>query len=33
MKHLHSKWLIEFYNHITSEVGSKVIINVKIGNL
>ena len=24
---LHAKWLMEFYNHITSEKGSKIIIN------
>ena len=24
---LHTKWLIEFYNHITSEKGSEIIVN------
>ena len=27
IKPLHAKWLMEFYNHITSEAGSKIIIN------
>ena len=27
IKPLHAKWLMELYNHITSEDGSKVIIN------
>ena len=27
IKPLHAKWLMEFYNHITSEKGSKIIIN------
>ena len=27
IKLLHAKWLMEFYNHITSEAGSKIIIN------
>ena len=27
IKPLHAKWLMEFYNHITSEGGSKIIIN------
>ena len=27
IKPLHAKWLMEFYNHITSEDVSKVIIN------
>ena len=27
VKPLHAKWLMEFYNHITSEAGSKIIIN------
>ena len=27
IKHSHAKWLMEFYNHITSEKGSEIIIN------
>ena len=27
IKPLHAKWLMEFYNHITSEKGSEIIIN------
>ena len=27
IKPLHAKWLMEFYNHITSEEGSELIIN------
>ena len=27
IKPLHAKWLMEFYNHITSEEGSEIIIN------
>ena len=27
VKPLHAKWLMEFYNHITSEAGSNIIIN------
>ena len=27
IKPIHAKWLMEFHNHITSEDGSKVIIN------
>ena len=27
LKPLHSKWLLEFYNHITSETGAEIILN------
>ena len=27
IKPLHAKWLMELYNHITPEAGSKIIIN------
>ena len=27
IKPLHAKWLMQFYNHITSEKGSEIIIN------
>ena len=27
IKPLHAKWLIEYYNHISSEAGTKVIVN------
>ena len=27
MKPLHAKWLVEYYNHISSEAGTKVIVN------
>ena len=27
LKPLHSKWLLEFYNHITSETGAEIISN------
>ena len=27
IKPLHAKWLLEFYNHITSEGDSKIIVN------
>ena len=26
-KLLHAKWLVEFYNHITSETGAEIILN------
>ena len=27
LKPLHAKWLLEFYNHITSETGAEIILN------
>ena len=27
IKSLHTKWLTEYYNHISSEAGTKVIVN------
>ena len=27
IKPLHAKWLVEYYNHISSEAGTKVIVN------
>ena len=24
---MHAKWLVEYYNHISSEAGTKVIVN------
>ena len=27
LKPLHAKWLLEFYNHITSETGAEIIFN------
>ena len=27
LKPLHAKWLLDFYNHITSEAGSQIILN------
>ena len=27
LKPLHAKWLLEFYNHITSESGAEIILN------
>ena len=27
IKSLHAKWLVEYYNHISSETGTKVIVN------
>ena len=27
IKPLHAKWLVEYYNHISSETGTEVIVN------
>ena len=27
IKPLHAKWLVEYYNHISSEAGTEVIVN------